>query len=151
MKSRVPVVSQMRSSRPKPMLGCECSPSSTVRRHPRNSTTTSNSTMGTSCAHCKTEVWSLLISLAIAALVMVALVAYASWFVLRSWRNATRIGRAFGIGVAVVAVCHVSIRAAVNHSLFEAAMAPPGILFSGGLAMRLTSWIERRRHPDEAR
>ena len=92
-----------------------------------------------------------LISLAIAALLMVALVAYASWFVRRNWKKATRIGRAFGVGVAAVAVCNVSIRAAVNHSLFEAAMAPPGILFSSGLAMWLTSWIERRRHPDKAR
>ena len=92
-----------------------------------------------------------LISLAIAALGMVALVAYASWFVRRSWKNATLIGRVFGVGVAAVAVCDVSIRAAVNHSLFEAAMAPPGIMFSSGLAMWFASWIERRRHPDEAR
>ena len=88
----------------------------------------------------------------VAATITAGLTVYATRFVLRCWRNATPVSRAVGVAAGAVGVCTVVYNAVVRHNPWEeAAMAPPGILGSSGLAIWLASWIERRRHPDEVR
>lgn len=81
----------------------------------------------------------------VAVTVTAGLAVYATRFVLRCWRNATPVSRAVGVAAAFVGVCTVVFGAAVRHNLWEAALAPPGILMSSGLAIWLVSWVERRR------
>lgn len=82
-----------------------------------------------------------LISGATAALFTVGVYGFAR----DSWRRSTTVARRSGLLVGIVGACSIAIGFALRQEVIAVIAAPPGLLLWSGLAMRLVSWLGRRR------
>lgn len=62
-----------------------------------------------------------------------------------SWRRSTTAARRAGLIVGFVGACSIAVGFALRQEAAAVIAAPPGLLLSTELAMRLVTWFEHRR------
>lgn len=63
-----------------------------------------------------------------------------------SWRRSTSVARRAGLVFGITGACLIIIGFVIRGEVIAVIAAPPGLLLWCGLAMRLTSWLGRRRN-----